>query len=80
MRRAQALDATALLIDEHSRIAPHRIAKRRSQAAHLRRGLNIPLEDNKAPGRALTQKRPLCGRQYRARKSGDESAYRHGRG
>jgi hypothetical protein len=80
MRRAQALDATALLIDEHSRIAPHGLAKRRNQTADLRRGLDISLEDNKPPGRALTQKRPLCGRQYCARKSGDESAYRHGRG
>ena len=80
MRRAQALHAAALLIDEHSGIAPNRVAKRCSQPGHLRRRLDVALEDDQPPRRARAHERPLRGRQHCARNPGDESAYRHGRG
>ena len=63
MRRAQALHAAALLIDQHRCIASHGLAKMTHQAAHLRRSLDVALEEDQPPGRALAQECPLRGRQ-----------------
>src|SRR5262249_61951718 len=80
MRRSEALDAAAFLVHEHGGFAPDRVANRRRQAAHLRRGLDVALEDDEPPRLALAQERALVGRYSRTRKAGDESAYRHRRG
>src|SRR5262249_32893834 len=80
MRWSEALDAAAFLVHEHGGLAPDRVANRRRQPAHLRRGLDVALEDDEPPRLAFAQERALMGRYGRTRKAGNESAYRHRRG
>src|SRR5262249_59158872 len=75
MRRSEALDAAAFLVHEHGGLAPDRVANRRRQAAHLRRGFDVALEDDESPRLAVAQERALGGRYGRTPKAGDESAY-----
>src|SRR5260370_37642944 len=74
MRRSEPLDAAAFLVHEHRRFAPDRVANRRRQAAHLRRRLDVALEENEPPRLALAQQRALGGRPRRTPQPQDEKA------
>ena len=78
MRRTQALDTPALLIDQHRSRAPDTIAKLGHQAGDLGRRLDIAPEQYQAPGLRLAQKHMLARGQAKAGAAADEGSGRHG--
>jgi hypothetical protein len=74
------LHAAAFLVDEDGCVAAGCVTSGGDQASQLRGCFDVAREDDEAPRLALAQERTLDGRQGRARKTGDESAYRHWRG
>jgi hypothetical protein len=61
MRRAQPLDASALLIYQHRRIPADNIAERLNQPRGLLRRTHVPLEDYQAPRPRIAEKSALTG-------------------
>lgn len=79
VRRAETLDAPALLIDQHRRGAAHRIAQIGGQRGKLRLIPDVPGEDDEAPWVGRAEEIPLPRRQLRALKAEDQRRRRHQR-
>src|SRR5688572_28414750 len=78
MRRADALDPAALLVDENGRVlTPQRFAHRPAEPADLSEAFNIALEEDDAPGLRFAQEAPLVLAKRRFPQAADEGALRH---
>ena len=62
----QALDTATLLVDQHRRMCPDRLAALRHKLGDLGRRAHIAVEQNETPRRGLAQETALAGRQREA--------------
>jgi hypothetical protein len=75
MRRPEALDAAALLVDQDRRLTSDRTTKLIDQPAQGFRLADVALKDDETPRIGLFAESPLVCRQRSAGKSGDESTH-----
>jgi len=77
VRRAEALDAPALLVDQHRRVAANRAAQRRGQAAELRRARDVAGEQDEAPRIGVAEEGGFRRAELRAGRPEDRRSRRH---
>jgi hypothetical protein len=71
------LHAAALLIDQDRGMSPDNVAKMVRQRLHLRRSIDVALEEDEAPWIALAKERDLVGCEHQPAAAADECADRH---
>ena len=75
MRRPEALDAAAFLVDQDRRLAAYDGAKFLYQPAQSVRLSDVTLEQDEAPRLRLLEELPLSGREFGPSQSGDEGTH-----